>query len=166
MNSDRAREDAALRFVALQSPGILLLSFNFTKLPGPLRGVSLGHCIYWGAGDYVPSVQGKLSLNSPISPNLSSIGFQAKNQCAQLNCISTSIIMAAAYTHKVGNSLRDIQEHPSSADLLDLSESCWLSPMRNATRSVLISNNMLAKSLYEVGPLPQYVLTYAKPQVR
>lgn len=71
----------------------------------------------------------------------------AKKHQTQLDCPSMSIIMTIAQERGLEKTLKDIQRHPSSADLLDMTNNSWLSPMRNATKSVLIANKHLASSL-------------------
>jgi hypothetical protein len=63
--------------------------------------------------------------------------------------------MTAAQHKKVQHGLHGLKKHPSSADLLDLSANSWLSPMRNATRLVLINNKQIAASLHGVIQLFQ-----------
>jgi hypothetical protein len=58
--------------------------------------------------------------------------------------------MTVAQRDSLNVPLTDFKEHPSATTLLDLGSNSPLWPMRNATKSVLMSEDKLVRGLYAV----------------
>lgn len=132
-DQSQANRDAAVSFKACVSPAILLLPYRIPKFPAALERSTIGCCIYWGAGDFIPFGQ-------------------ARKHRTRLNCSATSIIMTTTQRDSNRKELKapsnSIKEHPSSPDLVDLSTNSWLDPMRTTTKSVLSENKQIVRSIY------------------
>ncbi|KAH7325360.1 hypothetical protein B0J17DRAFT_682143 [Rhizoctonia solani] len=142
LNDNQSTEEAVVQFLSAPSPAILLLAYNTNNLPPALKEGSVDCCLYWG-------------FSVPLS--------HAKKNRALINCETTIMIMTAVQRRGI-NFTADTKKHPSTGMLQDLTENSILAPMRDTTKSVLMSNRRIVKALYSsrvfgLGVIPRSSLS-------
>ncbi|CAE6407980.1 unnamed protein product [Rhizoctonia solani] len=142
LNDNQSVEEAVTQFLSTSSPTILLLAYNTTHLPSSLQQSPVDCCLYWG-------------FSVPLR--------HAKKNRTFINCETTILIMTTVQRRGISFT-KDTKKHPSTGMLQDLTENSILAPMRDKTKSVLISNRRIVKGLYSsrvfgLGVIPRSSLS-------
>ncbi|KAG8729712.1 hypothetical protein FRC10_003500, partial [Ceratobasidium sp. 414] len=120
-----AVEDAAKSFISQSAPAMLLLSINTKNLPPALANTFVDCAVHWG------------SLH------------QALKHHKKMTYSSAYVILTAAHRDKrLEKGPMQIESHPSSELFLSQDEGSLLAPLRDITKSVLLSKRKLVQQMY------------------